>query len=290
MPTTIGPHLLGRVPSVPDPRDQQHLATVRLREMRSSLLPPNNAALIKMSIGRAYDQGYFRTLKQTEDFYRWLKARHVPPKPLPVPPVPVPPAPVPALRRRVWSLGSLLDQGDTPHCIGFGGAHFGICEPFVDRWTKANATSLYYACKQIDGEPQQENGSSVRSLAQELKTLGRIAEYVWCARVDETGTGQTQAVTDWLLHQGPVVFGTDWYDGMFTPDARGLVKITGARAGGHCFVGLGVDLDAGLVECANSWSIAWGMFGHFFIRLPDLQTLLDAQGEAMAALELPLAA
>lgn len=291
----IGPHLLGRHESTPDERDDQHLAADRLRQVKALKADvPFNDALLHTTIANAYKKGYFRTAAETAAFFRWLKAKEQPPTPVKPSPKPSPsPAPTPAptgLRRKRWNLGTILDQGQTEHCIGYGGAHYGICEPMVDAWTAKDAEALYYACKVIDGEPKAEDGSSVRSLAQELKSLGRINEYVWCAKVDETGSQQSESVVDWLLNQGPVVFGTAWYNDMFTPNAQGLISVSGADEGGHCYLGVGVDLDTGLLECANSWSVKWGVQGHFFVPIKSMQKLLDQEGEALAALELPLAA
>lgn len=288
----VGRHLLGRIPSEPDKRDREFMAMDALHEIRKGS-PPINSTILKLSLQKLYDKGYFRTQTETLAIYKWLKAQHVPPKPIPPSPKPTPdPTPTPTtLRRQVWNVPYLLDQGQTPHCVGFGGTHWGIADPINDKWTHADADALYYACKVRDGEPMAEDGSSVRTLAEELHTRGRLAEYVWCGRVDETGSQQGQAVAEWLLHQGPVVLGTNWYRGMFNPDANGVIHVTGANEGGHCYLAHGIDLDTGLVKCGQSWGPDWGVEGgHFFLSMKDLQRLLDEQGEALAALELPLAA
>lgn len=285
--TSVGPFPLGRVASEPDSRDQLHLAADRLKQIRTAT-PPFSKALLKMSVQTAYNKGYFRTAANCAAFFKWLKTQEAKPSPTPTPPSPSP-SPTP-LRAKRWSITTLLNQLQTPHCIGFGGTHWGIADPTNDKWTTADAHALYYACKVLDGEPKAEDGSSVRTLAQELQKMGRLNEYVWCARVDETGSQQGEAVADWLLNQGPVIFGTNWYEDMFNPDAKGLIKPTGKLAGGHCFLGIGVDLDTGLFEFAQSWGYDWGVNGHFFMKIKDMQTLLDQQGEAMAGLELPIAA
>lgn len=282
----VGPHLLGRFPSEPDHRDRNHMAMAALRKIRTAS-PPINDALLKLTIEKAYQKGYFHTATETAAIFKYLKQKHQPPVGPGPSPAPTPPA---AIRRQSWNVNHLFDQLQTPHCIGFGGTHWGIADPVNDNWTTDDAHALYYRCKMRDGEPNVENGSSVRTLAEELQAMGRLANYVWCARVDETGAQQGQAVTNWLLHQGPVILGTNWYRPMFTPDAKGLIHVGGTNEGGHCYLANGIDLDLGLIECVQSWGLSWGVQGHFFLSLADVQRLLDEQGEACATLELPLAA
>lgn len=287
MPEVVGPHLLGRSPSEPDHRDKKYMAVDALHAIRRAA-PPLVPANLKQTLDTLYKHGHFRTQSDAVAVFRFLKAHYQPP----VGPGPAPtPTPPTALRRRVWNVNHLLDQLDTPHCIGFGGTHWGLADPVNDPWTTAEAHALYYRCKVRDGEPKAENGSTVRSLAEELQAMGRIANYVWCARVDETGTQQGQAVADWLLHQGPVILGTNWYQPMFQPDTNGVVHVGGTNAGGHCYLAHGIDLDLGKVKLAQSWGPSWGVeSGHFYMPEADLQRLLDEQGEALATLELPLAA
>lgn len=296
MPTTIGPELLGRKPSEPDHRDADFMAAAVLHKIRTAA-PPIDDSILKLSIQKLYDKGYFRTQTETLAVFKWLKAHEQPPKPVPPSPKPAPTPPTPpspnptALRRQVWNVSYLLDQLQTGHCVGFGGTHWGISDPVNDKWTVADAHALYYACKVRDGEPGAEDGSSVRTLAQQLQSMGRLANYVWCATVTETGKQQVESVTDWLLHQGPVVMGTNWTADMFNPNAQGVIRPTGKIEGGHCYLAHGVDLDLGLVKFAQSWGPTWGVEGgHFYMSTADLQHLLDAQGEALATLELPLAA
>ena len=98
------------------------------------------------------------------------------------------------------------------------------------------------------------------------------------------------ALTQFLLTQGPVMVGTDWYEGMFTPDFVHVVKPTGAVAGGHWYLVRGIDTKTRLARIRNSWGSGWGYHGDAYIALSDLATLLEGDGEACAAIEMPLAA
>jgi len=172
-----------------------------------------------------------------------------------------------------------LDQGQTGHCVGFGSADWGINLPIEDTFTNADGDKIYYACKVVDGEPLQEDGSCVRSAAKVLQSMGRLQTYAFAAT--------TKEITYWLLHNGPVLVGTNWTNDMFTPDVNNVIHATGASAGGHCYLLNGVP-DCKHYHLQNSWSETWGINGGALISIKDFAKLLRSGGEAMAAVELPL--
>jgi hypothetical protein len=251
----LGPHLLGRWPSTPDDRNftARFLATAT----------PLDIALQKLLASRSVAQA-------TKDFgmevVRVLEQQPPPPPP--------PPSQGP------WSSYEVLDQGQTPHCVGFGGAGFLECAPVADVGiTNATGDAIYGECKVIDGEPGAEDGSSVHSLATALANRKRISAYGWAASAHECA--------DWVTAKGPVVIGSDWYNGMFTPDSKGVVSLTGGIAGGHCYFMRWYDAASNLFQFQNSWGKSWGVAGNFFMHFADLDQLLKAQGEALVAIELP---
>ena len=252
---------LGRTPSVPDDRNWQ--ASTFLDGPATAL----DAALDAM-------------LKQhhTNAFKNWARlvtaAAQGNPQPSPNP-APTPPVGV------VLADPDQLDQGQTGHCVGFGWSQFlntlgtdGIDDHYAD----ADGHALYYECKIIDGEPKQENGSSVHSGAKAVKARGRIQGYAWANTISE--------VEQWLLTKGPVTVGTDWWTTMFDPDPTGLINVGGKVEGGHCYVLDGYDPTTGLFRIQNSWGSSWGQNGYAYISMKDFGTLLDAQGEACVAVEL----
>lgn len=180
---------------------------------------------------------------------------------------------------RAWPfLSEPLDQGSTPHCVGFGGADFGINLPIQDAYTNDDGHAFYYKCKVVDGEPGAENGSYVRSIAKVLQAEGRITNYAFAANTDE--------ITTWLLTQGPLIVGIQWMNGMFNPDAKNIIHPTGGIAGGHCVV-LNEKTEDNLYHIQNSWD-GWGVNGGAYISIADFGKLFAIDGEAMAAVENPL--
>ncbi len=260
---TLGRHLLGRIYK-PDPRDW---SVARLLEVAEP--PP---ATLQMTVEQVLSgTPYFETWPNYLVFWRWLKKQgKKPPKPTPGPTGDTTPG---------WELKIQLDQGQTGHCVGFGWSGWVDSAPVEGAYQNADGHALYYECKVIDGEPNAENGSTVRSGALALRNRGRLSAFAFA-----TTTAQ---IDDWINAHGPVVVGTTWTNDMFNPDSKGYVKPTGAAAGGHCYVMLEkVDAEDAYVF-QNSWGASWGQNGRFKMKRSDFGSLLADQGEACVAAELP---
>ena len=172
-----------------------------------------------------------------------------------------------------------LDQWDKPHCGGFGCADFGINEPIQDNYTNLDGHRFYYLCKEIDGEPNAENGTTLRSVAKALRNEGRINSYAFAKTVDE--------IAYWLLNKGPVIVGTIWTVDMCASDKNNIIHPTGKVAGGHCYV-INEIVDGILFGIQNSWGLRWGIDGKAYISKVDFQSLFLSGGEAIASVELPI--
>jgi len=259
---SVGPQLLGRVYR-PDPRDWSLDRLMEIAEPSESILQRTVEQVLR-------DTPYFSDWRSYLVFWRWL-SKHREPTPGP-PPTPTDAAPA-------WDLKVQLDQADTPHCVGFGWAGWVDAAPVEGEYQNADGHALYYECKVIDGEPHAENGSTVRSGALAVRARGRLAAFAFAT--------STAEIDDWLNKQGSVVVGTNWTNDMFEPDADGLVKPTGAVAGGHCYLMIDkIDTeDAYLFQ--NSWGASWGANGRFKMKRSDFASLLGADGEACCAAELP---
>jgi len=175
-----------------------------------------------------------------------------------------------------------LQQLNTNHCVGFSGGSYGICSPINDKYNDDIGHTFYYMCKEIDGEPDSEDGSYVRSIAKVLKDVGRIDAYAFAFSIEE--------IVWWLLNKGPVIVGTVWTDDMFESDLNNIIHITGDVVGGHAYLLKGVKIIDGIRHfiIKNSWGDGWGRLGEAYISLSDFEILFKYGGEAMTAVELPL--
>ncbi|HEX9236705.1 MAG TPA: hypothetical protein VF972_10555 [Actinomycetota bacterium] len=254
----LGPHLLGRVYKA-DARDWSLQKLMEIAEPPESIIQQTVEQVMKTT-------PYFTEWRSYLVFWHWLKRHQQPVKPA-------------SDTTPAWELDIQLDQGQTGHCVGFGWAGWGDASPVQDTYENADANAIYYECKVIDGEPHQENGSTVRSGALAMRNRGRLAAFAMTTSITD--------INDWIDRQGTVVLGTNWTNDMFNPDANGFVAPTGAVAGGHCYLMIDRldDDDAYLFQ--NSWGSAWGLDGRFKIRRTDVETLLSNQGEACCAAEIP---
>jgi len=182
----------------------------------------------------------------------------------------------------------VLDQGNYGTCVGNGWAGWLASDPVMDPGVDETlARAIYFESTVIGGSPDNpdapgggQQGSTVRDGAKAVQQRGRLSAYAFASTIGE--------VKEWLDNHGPVVFGSNWYTGMFSPDAGGWVSLTGQIEGGHCFICIDYDPGTDSFEFINSWGTGWGRGGHFHIRSADAARLLSEQGDACCAVELPL--
>jgi hypothetical protein len=194
----------------------------------------------------------------------------------------------PAMRARaaqvtaqVWNVPSVLDQGATPHCVGYAWATYGIAFPVPDAWDNSMGEKIYYAAKVIDGEPGQEDGSTTQSGVQAFMQFSQLQNNSYAFATN------LQDIITWVLANGPVVVGTNWYNNMFNPSSSGLVTIApnDTVAGGHEYTVNGVDTIAGLFYLTNSWGTSWANGGHFLMDFATFQRLQTEGGDCCTASE-----
>ncbi len=171
-----------------------------------------------------------------------------------------------------------LDQYDQPHCVGFSMADFGINYPTPTKYTNKDGHNFYYLCKIKDGQPNMENGSDIRSAAKVLVDLNIIQGYAWAKTIEE--------VKWWLLNKGPLIVGTDWTEGMDTPDENNVIHLTGNVLGGHAYL-INEWTKDNYIGIQNSWDGRWGKKGKAYISAKDFEKLLKRWGgEALTAVEI----
>lgn len=180
-----------------------------------------------------------------------------------------------------WPGAVILDQGPYPFCVGYAWKGFKRIAPTITN-TGLSATQIYTRAQELDEWPGSSyNGTSVRAGAKVLQEEGVLEEYLWAQTITD--------ITNWLLTRGPVVMGTDWRRGMFTPDNTGRIHTGGESVGGHAYLLSGYNSHTKLVRIINSWGRGWGQAGRAWIHEDDLQMLLANGGEACTAVERKIA-
>jgi hypothetical protein len=180
------------------------------------------------------------------------------------------------LVQKTWSLRGRLDQGQDSSCVGCGWSQRLNSQPHTHSYQYPFAHDLYIAAQRLDAWPGEEpsyQGTSVLAGAKAVKARGLISVYRWAASLDEILLA--------LAHEGPVVAGTPWLQDMFQPDAGGFLRVSGKRAGGHCWLLRGVDPSRERVRMSNSWGTGWSgsLKGDAWITFADLQKLVDDGSE-----------
>jgi hypothetical protein len=154
------------------------------------------------------------------------------------------------------------------------------CEPAVCRVdAKFAREGIYWPAQRIDeyrggaypGAWPRGEGTSLLAGLKIVKRLGACGWYEWAFGVEELALG---------LQVGPAVLGLTWYDGMMKPDASGYVWATGRKAGGHCILCRGIDMEKRAFILRNSWGADWGMGGDCLVTWGVMNDLLDDSGEA----------
>jgi hypothetical protein len=182
-------------------------------------------------------------------------------------------------RSYTWKCATVLDQGDTPSCVGNAWAHELIAKPVVEpHIDEATAFAIYKSAQLLDQWPGENyDGTSVLAGAKAVVQMDYMAEYRWCFGLDDLILS--------VGHLGPVVIGINWYQSMFDPDSKGLLHINGEVAGGHAILVNGVNIKQRLFRVHQSWGQTWGINGEAFITFDDMTRLLGESGEAVIPLK-----
>lgn len=189
---------------------------------------------------------------------------------------------VPAdLQSRVWRLVQRLDQGQEGQCVMYAWHHEACAMPVPRKTpTKDLITNRYYRAQQIDPWPGGEypnaspvyGGTSVLAGAKVMRDAGYFKEFRWAFTLYD--------VLRALSHEGPVVFGVDWYEDMFHPDSRGLIRVGGKVVGGHSICARGLDLKRREIILRQSWGKSHGVNGDVRLGFNDIEKLLADGGDA----------
>lgn len=176
--------------------------------------------------------------------------------------------------QRTKGTGHYLDQGSEGACTGFGASNVLLLGPRHQWWvTDQTAQALYHEAQTLDEWPGEDyEGSSVNGAMLALKKDGRVKSYHWVR--------STAEVRHAISYHGAVEMGSDWYEGMWEPDSKGFLNVTGDRVGGHAWALSGYKTVGGsfVYRMENSWNRSWGLDGGALLSEAALARLL-ADGE-----------
>lgn len=189
-------------------------------------------------------------------------------------------AQAPAQRSVLWGHHApVLDQGDLGSCTGNATAQLINTDYFAKSrgagyLTEKDALKIYELGTTLDNVPgaypPDDTGSTGIAVAKAGVQLHYFTGYKHAF-----GFAHFTAA----LQLQPVIVGTTWHNGMFKPNAKGFIRPTGAVAGGHEYLALGVDYASQTLTFLNSWSSAWGLSGRFHMTFADFSKLLADQGD-----------
>lgn len=175
--------------------------------------------------------------------------------------------------RRIWKTRfEPLQQSEGDLSVGFAGASLLSTAPIRHIVSNESARIL-----------NAHSGSgSVLELMKACKKLGFFDRYVWNFGLDDT--------IDWIVRQGPVILGVNWYESMLRPEDNGFLDVMGEVVGRHAIMANGYwpnhSKFGDVLVVTNSWGTDWGYRGVGFIPLSGVDRLLSENGESTGAFEI----
>jgi hypothetical protein len=159
----------------------------------------------------------------------------------------------------------------------------GVVSVPVDEALAVQIYSVGTSLDEFSGEyPPDDTGSSGVGVSKALVKLGLISKYTHAFSYDAMRAA---------LQNGPVLWGTVWYNSMFETDADGflIVDPKSGEAGGHelCVSGLQVGTSGDVLGGYNSWGDGWGINGYFKVRSSDMVYLLSQDGDVTQPVTVP---
>lgn len=176
----------------------------------------------------------------------------------------------------------ILDQGHLGSCTGNATVGALGCSPYFETLsgnqrallTEDGAISIYSRATAIDPFPgtyqPDDTGSDGLSAAKAAQELKLISGYQHALSLNDALAA---------LSKGPVIFGTNWYEGFDQPDATGNIVISGVVRGGHEVCLDEIDVEKKLVWIKNSWGTSWGIGGRANMDFDTLGKLLSEKGD-----------
>lgn len=157
-------------------------------------------------------------------------------------------------RARNWHQWLHFFQRNTPRCTAYGSATWLAADPLhatVD-WLRHLDVDGWYADNVAEDRAHGRSfldGATTLAAMEVGKRRGYWDKYEWSYNLD--------VIRNTVHDQQPVIFGTDWFQSMWTRNADGVVKMPGATekpAGGHLYCINGYDPKRGLYRNPETWN------------------------------------
>lgn len=177
----------------------------------------------------------------------------------------------------------IMDQGQLGSCTGHAGTNMLAADKF---WVQGKpllgsvdvaheyAVGLYSDATKQDPWPGQytpdDTGSDGLSIAKVLLSRGLISGYQHAFTLEDALGA---------LAQQPIMLGTSWLEGMFTPSSDGQLVVSGATAGGHEYILDELDVENQRAWMRNQWGANWGKSGRAWMTWVDIGKLLKDSGD-----------
>jgi hypothetical protein len=189
--------------------------------------------------------------------------------------------------KRVWTArrDGPLDQGREGACVGFSCATELAAKPAAFEVTNQTAMKIYNAARDFDASEGRNypDGATVIAGLQVCRRANYFSKFVWCFGIDDS--------INWVVRKGPTIWGINWYDGMYDPDADGLLRVGGSIVGGHAIMCNGFwpahPKFGDVLVFTNSWGKSWGINGRAYLPVEDAIRLLSEDGEVAAPTDFP---
>jgi hypothetical protein len=203
-------------------------------------------------------------------------------------------ATAPTPRLRPYKDGPLLDQGNTPQCVGYSTRGFLDGAPLMSKPTEGpTATEIYRGAQTLDEWPGTNyDGTSVRGAMKYLSKAGVISGYAW-------GQSLEDAIKWMNGGYGTIVVGTNWYANMSYVDKDGYMlpppSSLSTPIGGHAWRWNWYDAKNKAILMRNSWGHDFGYpirdgipSGYAYVKLALAERLLAEDGEIAAATQVKI--
>lgn len=194
-------------------------------------------------------------------------------------PKPMPPVEELTRMKRRWTPARILDQGREGHCVGFGVSGELGATPEPRAVDDEFAHAMFYAAQAVDRRSGRwyQDGATLLAGCVAAKEAGLISRFEWAFTYQQYLYG--------LMRRRPALHGVSWLRGMFSPDSRGLLSISGDVLGGHAIYSVAYfpahrsPFGFNTVEIVQSWGTDHGDQGRVFVRAEPWWELLRDGGE-----------